>query len=391
MTSAKKIRVLLLEADTRQSLPLAKALRRLGHYVTVLCESRVSFGSWSRYPHRRIFGPSCCHEPESYLEFLVDFLRSYRQDVVIPLFDYSATLLSRFKPELSQYTNIPVADYDVFMLARDKRHTMRMCARHGVAHPATHDPETESLASIVSQVQFPCLIKPNIGHGAIGIRRVNVPGELAEAYEEVKRQYGPCCVQEYIPQGALQYKAQLFRGKDGQIHAAVVFSKIRYFPVTGGTSSLNCTVSRPDIVATCCQLLEAMDWASYADVDLIEDPRDGRPKVIEINPRVTGSIKIAFEAGVDFADLLVRYALGDEPPTYERYRIGLQMRYMPLDILWLLYSPSRWRARPSWFKFWGRDLCYQEGSWDDPLPAVAGFVCGVRKFLQPEFRRGKFG
>ena len=112
---------------------------------------------------------------------------------------------------------------------------------------------------------------------------------------------------------------------------------------------------------------------------------------MEVNPRVTGSIKIAFEAGVDFADLLVKHAMGMELPTYNGYRVGVKMRYMPLDILWFIYSPDRWNAQPSWFKFWGADYCYQEGSLSDPLPILAGFISGFSKYINPSFRREKLG
>ena len=391
MVPNRKIRVLLLDGGDRQALPVSKALRQAGRCVTVLCEHRISFGAWSRWPHYREFGPSCQNQPQAYLENLLRLLKRRPQDVTIPLFDHTATLASRHQELLSEYTRLPLPDHDTFMLARDKRRTMRACAAAGVPHPITADPQEESLDSISARVGFPCIVKPNIGHGAIGIRRAQERGELEGLCRQVSRTFGPCCVQEFIPQTGMQHKAQLFRGRDGRIHAAVVFNKPRYFPPSGGTSSLNCTVSRPDIVADCTRLLEAMDWTGHADVDLIDDPRDGKAKVMEINPRITGSIKIAFEAGVDFADLSVRHALGQPLPTYRGYRVGVAMRYMPLDILWFVHSPDRWKARPSWFKFWGTDLCYQEGSADDPLPIVAGFLAGLRKYLSPRFRRGKLG
>ena len=391
MAPERKIRVLVLDGGDRQALPVAKALRQRGACVTVLCERRISFGAWSRWPHYREFCPSCQHEPDAYLENLVSLLRRRRQDVTIPLFDHTATLASRHKETLSRYTNLAVPDFDTFMLARDKRETMRVCAEQDVPHPATFDPQEMPFDAISSQVGFPCIVKPNVGHGAIGIRRASSRDELEQVCREVRQAHGPCCVQELIPQTGIQYKAQLFRGDDGQLHAAVVFNKLRYFPVTGGTSSLNCTVHRPDIVADCARLLDAMGWSGHADVDLISDPRDGKAKVMEINGRITGSIKIAFEAGVDFADLAVRHALGQPLPTYRGYRLGVYMRYMPLDILWFLHSPDRWRARPSWFKFWGPDMCYQEGALDDPAPIVAGFLSGLGKYLNPSFRRGKLG
>jgi predicted ATP-grasp superfamily ATP-dependent carboligase len=368
---------------------VAKALRQAGHSVAVVCEDRISYGAWSRYPHKRIFGPSCAREPEQYAKFLLELLQRDSYDVLIPLFDYSAEIVSRFKAKLSNHAHIPIVDYDVFNLAHDKKKTMEVCRKEGLPHPSTYDPLSESLDAISRKVGFPCLIKPNVGHGAIGIQLVESVLQLDKKYRETRQQFGPCTIQEFIPHNGMQYKVQVFMGPHGKIHAAVVFNKIRYFPVSGGTSSLNVTVHKPEIIKTCCRLLKAMGWQSYADIDLIEDTRDGNAKVMEINPRVTGSIKIAFEAGVDFADLLVRYALGHDLPVYESYRLGVQMRYMPLDVLWFLYSPDRLKSNPSWFRFWGSDLCYQEGSLEDPLPILAAYLSGIKKYLDPSFRKSK--
>ena len=105
----------------------------------------------------------------------LSLLRQERHDVTIPLFDHSATIASRHKDLLSELTRVPVVDYDRFMLARDKHETMRKCAEAGVPHPATFDPEAEPMDRIARQVGFPCIVKPNISHGAIGIRRAADP------------------------------------------------------------------------------------------------------------------------------------------------------------------------------------------------------------------------
>ena len=155
MVPNRKIRVLLLDGGDRQALPVSKALRQAGHCVTVLCEHRISFGAWSRWPHYREFGPSCQNQPQAYLENLLRLLKRRPQDVTIPLFDHTATLASRHGELLSRYTRLPLPDHETFMLARDKRQTMRACAAAGVPHPITWDPQEESLDSISAQVGFP--------------------------------------------------------------------------------------------------------------------------------------------------------------------------------------------------------------------------------------------
>lgn len=384
-------RILVLAGDARQCLPIVRALRARGDHVTVACESRLSMGWLSRYPHRRVRVPSAEHQPEAFVEALRRLVATDAYDVTLPLFDLCAHLVCEHKAELEAHTRIPIVAREVFMLARDKAATMRACDESGVPCPRTWHPDTQPVAEIAAACDYPVLVKPRISHGAMGIVRVAKPEELAPTLERIQARHGPCLVQELIPQSDLQYKAQLFRGPDGRRHAAVVFNKLRYFPVTGGTSSINQTVDRPDIIASSWELLDAIGWVGYADLDYIQDPRDATAKVMEINPRVTGSVKIAFEAGVDFADLLVRQALGEPLPTYPDYRLGVTMRYLPLDLLWFLYSPERFRARPSWFRFFGRDLCYQVLSLQDPGPFLALGLGGLRRWLDPAVREAKLG
>ena len=381
--------VLVLDGDRRQALPVMRALRAGGHRITVACESRLGMGWLSRLPHRRVLVPSAEKEPAAFVSALLKLLRREPHDVTIPLFDLCAHLIAKHKPALERHTRVPLVDLDVFMLARDKASTMRICQEHGVPCPRTWFPEEQPIKAIARDVTWPALVKPRISHGAMGIRRAHDAAGLAEVYSKTVEEYGPSIVQEFIPQTDLQYKAQLFRDRDGSYKAGVVFNKLRYFPVTGGTSSANTTVQREDILESCRRLLDAMSWTSYADVDLIQDPRDGVAKVMEVNPRVTGSVKIAFVAGVDFADLLVRYALGQPLPSYEQYRVGVTMRYLPLDILWFLYSPDRFRAKPSWFRFWGRDLCEQVLTVDDPFPFFGLFVGGLARLMSPKVRAAK--
>ena len=384
-------RILVLDGDARQSLPVMRALRAGGHEVTVACESRLSVGWMSRYPHRRVRLPSPEHAPEAFVERLLELVRGADYDLVMPLFDLCGHLVAEHKATLEAHSRVALVDHDVFMLARDKANTMRLCQEHGVPCPRTWFPESQPIESLRDEVSYPVLVKPRISHGAVGIARVTEPAQLASTYEQVAAKYGPCIVQEFVPQDDIQYKAQLLRDKEGLIRAAVVFNKLRYFPIGGGTSSINQTVAREDIVQSGTRLLEAMQWVGYADIDYIQDPRDGVAKVMEMNPRVTGSAKIAFEAGVDFADLMVRLYLGQPLPTYREYRVGVTMRYLPLDILWFLYSPERFRARPSWFKFFGRDLCYQVLSLRDPGPFLAIALGGLRRLMSPRVRAEKLG
>jgi len=307
-------------------------------------------------------------------------LRAHSYDVVIPLFDHSAEVLAENKKQLSQWTHVAVNDYPVFVKARHKLTTMRLCMENGIPCPRTCLSDGDARPFSLEQIGLPVVVKPRRGEGAKGFCILCTPEQLESILRETETRYGRCLVQEYIPQSDMQYKAEVFVGNDTEVKAAVVFSKVRFYPIRGGSSTLNMTVDRPDIVRTCSRLLQIVGWRGYADIDLIQDPRDGVAKVMEINPRITGSVRIAFDAGVDFAEMIVKSLL-DEPVGEVAYEVGRQLRFFHKDLLWFIRSPDRLKAKPSWFRFFDAKTSDQILSLEDPLPGVAFTIECLRRLF----------
>ena len=177
----------------------------------------------------------------------------------------------------------------------------------------------------------------------------------------------------------------MFIDNNNEMKTATVFSKNRWFPVEGGSSTLNITVDRPDIVESCKALLQKINWRGAADIDLIDDPRDGKAKIMEINPRVSGSVKIVFESGVDQARQMLELLSGDEVSLQTAYKKDQRLRCTQTDVLWFLKSSDRFRAKPSWFSIKNtKDHTFYI---DDPLPWLAFSVSGLLKFKQEMGKR----
>ena len=158
----------------------------------------------------------------------------------------------------------------------------------------------------------------------------------------------------------------MFVDGNNEVKTAVVFSKNRWFPIEGGSSTLNITVNRPDIIANCSKLLKSINWRGPADIDLIQDPRDGVAKVMEINPRVSGSVKIAFLAGVDQSKQMLELLFNQPVTEYNYYKIDQRLRCSQTDLLWFLKSKNRFRVKPSYFN--RKNTKDQIFSFDDPIP-----------------------
>ena len=114
-----------------------------------------------------------------------------------------------------------------------------------------------------------------------------------------------------------------------------------------GAGTLNTTVMCPDIIENSVNLLKKINWRGAAEIDFIQNERDNTAKVMEINPRVSGSVKIVFEAGVNLARQMLELVYDTPVTEYKRYRIGQRLRCSQIDLLWFIKSNNRFKANPS--------------------------------------------
>lgn len=384
-----KHRILLLDGHTVQAISVARSLKESGHEVTAFIETKLSYGFVSRYIKHKVLCPILSDNPKKYLTFLSDYLATHPQDIIIPMYNDSAELLSKHKDEIeSRHAAIcAIPAYDTFITAHDKEKLMELCKTHGIPHPRTAYIDDSNLAEAATYVKFPALIKPNISSGARGIVIVHDETELHQKFPQIRQDFGRCTLQEYIDHTGIYYNVMLYRDHAGAFHEAVVIKIMRYFPLKGGTSCYCETIENQHLVEMCQKVLDILDWHGFADFDIMES-KTGEFKLIEINPRVPASIHAAYISGINYPEIMIADYASEAIPAFS-YQNGKAMRFWGLDVMWFLFSPERFRFRPSWFKFFGKNIYYQDGSIKDPLPMIMGCLQGVVKYMNPQFRKGK--
>lgn len=378
----RRVRVLLIEGFTRQVLPIMKELHSLGCNITTYNNSCLDIGYVSRYPNHRLIRYCNKKDKQRTYEELKKELSSGKYDIVIPITDFAAILLSEHYDELSKYCTLAVRDWKGIQYAIDKLVTMTVCMKNDIPCPKTFTSKEEFLNSERS-LQYPVVVKPRTGCAAVGFHVAESREDVLYYLSKAENKFGPCLIQEYIPQTDYQYKCEMFVGRDGEVKSSCVFAKERWYPINGGSSCLNKTVERPDIIESCKRLLIETKWEGYADVDLIQDPRDGIAKIMEINPRITGSVKICSLAGVNFSKQIIDDYLGESINPQTDYKKGVYLRYFFTDILWFVKSPNRWKAKPSFFRI----LPDQIFSISDPLPFFTYAIQGFFKIFSDKKRR----
>ena len=385
--SSKKLRVLLPEASARQVLPMARAFYKLGCHVTTVQERKSALGYQTRYAHKRL----CVRDVESNREKAVSFyselLSRETYDLIVPLSDFSAEIFACLKAEIEKngVTKVATNDLQTFLTAYDKLQTMRVCMERDIPCPVTFDLD-EGTDRLPANRAYPAIVKPRSSCGSIGLHIVEDDAALEKALEAVKKaELGATLVQEFIPQGGRQYNAHFVLDSEHKVKTAVIAEKCRWFPLDGGASTLCRTIHNAHILEICTRLLQTIGWVGYCDIDLMEDPRDGSVRVIEINARISANVKLCFAAGINVAKQLLQLYFGEEVDECLSYREDLRLRCMHTDLLWFLKSPCRWRATPSYFSFKRtRDQIF---SWGDIKPFFAFSFQALFKYKQEMKKR----
>jgi predicted ATP-grasp superfamily ATP-dependent carboligase len=370
-SSPKIGKILIIGAEENPSLPIIESLSSKGLEVHVASHKKVCVGFFSKHVHNRFVYPSPYTDEQGFIDALCDFVRQKGFDVSFVTGDRPTDLLVKHRDLFTKHTRLPIVDIQRYVNCRDKTKTMKLAARAGVPTPKTYYPDEEPIEKIAQTLTYPVVLKPNTSDGARGISYPKNSEELKTFYQKTVADFGPCHIQEFIPHAGMQYKAELLLDRNSEVKAWCVYNKLRYYPPTGGSSTLNSTVSRRDILESAAKILKELNWYGMGDCDFIEDPRDGKAKLMEINPRFTRSIKICVLAGVDFPYLLYKTALDESVPSVLDYRNGVYLRYLPADIAWFLKSKDRFNARPSFFWFIGKNLSDEIISLNNPGPAIA--------------------
>ena len=388
--SDQKKKILILDGGAAHAMAIAECLKKSGYSVAVLCDNKNEYGYHTKYADERYLGRDS-HEKD-YAEWMLNFLKEHHFDVLIPTSDTAAEFMSFHKEEIQKHAGVLMPGREVFKKGYDKNELMRVCKEHGFPHPFTVDLRKVSIddSDELKSFPYPGLLKPNLTSGGRGMTLINTYEDLKRIYPKIHAQYGECHLQQYIKAGGRQIKVQIMTDKDGNPAFSSVIWKQRYYPVNGGSSCCNVTIDNPAIAKTCGEVLKTIGWVGFADFDLIENPDTHELLIMEINPRIPACVRSAFKSGMDYATMIADATLGLPLRNY-RYTPGKRLRHLGFDVLWFLKSPDRFKAKPSWFRFFGKDTYYQDWLCGDFKAFFWGTWGNFKKQMNPEFRKAKAG
>jgi predicted ATP-grasp superfamily ATP-dependent carboligase len=381
------VSVLVTDARQRKAVPIIRSLGRRGIPVLAGDDSRFSMGFFSKYCTKSYIYPAPDEHPQQFLDWLLREARRGTFQVLFAIDERTLDVITRHRRELLPHVAVPSVDFATYSLARDKAKTLALANSLGIPCPRTAVVGSlGELTEIAQTWEFPLIIKPRTSQGSRGLRLVSSPAALRSVYSRVAQAYPVPLVQEYIPPGGDALGVGVLLNYRSEPRGTFVHRRLREYPVSGGPSTLRVSVAAPELVDMGVKLLRAMDWQGVAMVEFKMDPRDGLPKLMEVNPKFWGSIALSIAAGVDFPYLLYRLATGGDVPSTNSYQTGVLCRWLiPGDILHFLFNPQRFPLRPSFFQFRRGNLHYDLLDRDDPGPLWGMFCAALTSLTQLDF------
>ena len=393
------MRVLVICGFYQSGVATVRALARAGHHVdaaVTLSPGRPHFQRWfvSRYAHRRVVVPHPRENPEAFQESVLALCRDGRYDVVLPTGEESTLVLSAIQSMLEPYTKSPLADAEQISLVHDKArlHQTLYAAGFNVPRPYEYRNHDDLMHM---DIEFPVVVKARKNSGAQrGIRYARDREVMLAAVREIEGQASPHptisdffkpLIQEYIP-GTVHDADCLYC--HGEPRAAMTSHRKIMYPSSGGGSVIAVTTHEPELLAYAESILRYLNWHGLCDLEVMKDSRDGKYKLLEINPRIWGLLDLSIKAGIDFPTKACEIAVyGDTQPVFD-YRVDLQYSMLfPRTFLSLAESKAlRWNRFKETLRVLGpHGRC--ELGFRDPLPHIFDMLNTVRLFVDK--MRGK--
>lgn len=360
-------KVLLLDGYGRQVPSLLHQLHQLGCVVTTMNEKKLDVGYTSRYPRKKLVVPGIRENADIYRDAIVKELLTEQYDVLFPILEKATDICTDgMIEEMLPDVKIISAPREAFLKAYDKQQTMTACMKNGIPCPITKM-DDESMEAFLKKVSFPLAAKPRKGSGSAGFKKIHSKEELEQYITEGSIVPNEYVIQEFIPQDSYMCNCYVMMDNFQNPMYAVTIKTYRWYPIDGGPGCFARTVDQPLVADNAVKLFRVLGWSGFGQVSFMMDSRDNTPKVTEINGRISAGVKIVEFAGCTPVKYMLDRAYGQKMiPRQEPIKEGLGLRYFHTDIMWLLKSPKRFSAKPSWFNFrQSKDYIF---SCSDPIP-----------------------
>ncbi len=334
--------VIVLDGHSRAAVEAVQSLGQLGVQVDVSCEEEDGLAFQSGYVSSRYRQPPYSSSAPSFLEWLRSIHAQRNYELIIPSTEASLLVLRGLPPADALRTRAVLPSNEALDVALDKQSTWSLAIRLRIRVPESRLITSETDLSPVGQ--FPVVLKPSRSKIVREDRLLTLAPVLV-LDEDHRRSWlsrwlpmTSVLQQNFIPGRGVGVEFLYAEGKEVWHFA---HERIHELPLTGGASTYRRSiVPDPQLLSDSRKLLDALQWHGVAMVEFRVDSA-GTPWLMEINPRLWGSVALPIDAGVNFPLGLLRLARGAEPLPQPNYKSFYYSRDLRRDLEWIKVN---WKA-----------------------------------------------
>jgi protein-tyrosine-phosphatase/predicted ATP-grasp superfamily ATP-dependent carboligase len=339
------LKALVLDAFSSAGLETIQSLGRHGVIVHASSPSACLAFS-SRYVAQRWEQPTGA-SAGPFLEWLRQINAQHNYSLIVPSTEYSLLLLGDLQEDDPLRARIQLASRESILATSDKWSTLELARSCGVPAPPSrlHDSQSDSSAP----GSFPVVLKATRSMIPVEDGLQQMQSFLAKSRSDWERvllsllPLTPVIEQAFLTGHGVGIEL-LYRNGVMIWH----FCHQRLHEGSGGgglgsgSSYRRSVLTPPKLLADATALLNRLRWHGVAMVEFLVTPA-GRYYLMEINPRLWGSLALAIDAGVDFPWGLFLMATGQTVPPQPDYRVPYYTRALAQDTRWTLQCL---RSRP---------------------------------------------
>jgi len=304
------VKALVLDVGWVNGLAAIRSLGRAGIEVLALDHGSSPLGFRSRYAT-----PVRVPDPAVDEQGFIARVAECGPGVVFPTHDPPLNALARNAERLDGFL-FPFPAWSTLEAIQDKRHQLETARAAGVDTPETRYPAgADEARAAAGELGLPLLVKPRHPDGfkrrfgGQAFRCVTLD-EVDRAYADAEP-YGPM-LQELIPGGDDElYSLGSYLDEAGEPLGLFSGRKLVQVPPEVGTCRVGEAVWVEEVVDAGLRLLRGLGFHGLSQVEFKRDPRDGRYKLMEVNPRLWQWHGLAAACGVDLPQIAYRDLTGE--------------------------------------------------------------------------------
>lgn len=279
----------------------------------------------------------------------------FDQCILLPAADDAAIWVAELPAELRARILVSSPSPKTIRQLQDKEKFADLMTRLNVSAPVSFAIRTKEDFDIAFGENIPALFLKPIDSQAF-VSRYNKKAIWVDNEDEARSRWHTLSAdgfdviaQEYVPGGpGNHYFIDGFRARDGAVSAITARRRVRIYPRDFGNSSYCESICFSAVSPAWDALKKVLDYVNYRGIFSAEFKKDANSdeyKILEINTRPWVYIEFAERCGLNFCEMYIKDALGQDIKASTHYDVGRGCVSLYDDLIAIIEMPREERPR----------------------------------------------